>query len=340
MAKQEQQKERGKHPFVLLDESVTTYGFRVLTDGVDISQFQRNPVFLIYHADYKLPAGRCSNIRKENKQILVDVEFDYEDTDEEVQRIIGKYERGFLRMVSAGLADLDISDDEIYKIEGQSMPTIVKSRLREVSAVGIGGNHNALRLYDNDGAEIDISNEIKLTDFIKPYKQVNQMNKELLTVLNLADNANDAAVIAAIVALKDSNTTLISERDGLKTKLDALELADKTAKRTEAGTLVTKAVQDGRINDDAEKTVSKKWLELFDKDHEGTKVLLAGLPTRQPVVEQIDKTKQGNATELADLNAKSWDELDRSGKLITLRDKYPDVYAAKYEQEFKKKPNT
>ena len=165
------------------------------------------------------------------------------------------------------------------------------------------------------------------------------MNKELLTLLNLSDNANDAAVISAIVALKDSNKTLGEENTTLKTKLDALELADKTAKQAESVTLVDAAIKSGKINDDAEKTVRKKWLELFDKDHEGTKTLLASLPARKAVVEQIDEFQKGNQAELADLSAKGWDELDRSGKLVTLKDKYPEVYAEKYEQEFGKKPN-
>lgn len=327
-------------PFTLLDGTITTYGFRVLPEGVDLSQFERNPIMFYYHKDHMLPIGTWTNIRKENGQILADAVLDYADDDKEVQRIIGKIERGIIKMASVGLRKAEWSDDITYKIEGQELPTAIKSVMREASIVPIGGNNNALRLYDNDNAEIDLSDEIKLTDFIKPYKQENQMNKELLKLLNLSDNANDTAVISAIVALKDSNKTLGEENTTLKTKLEGLELADKTAKKSEAVTLVDAAVKSGRLNDDAEKSVSKKWLELFDNDHEGTKILLNSLPTRQNVVEQIDKSKQGSATELADLNAKSWDELDRSGKLVTLKDKYPDVYAEKFEQEFGKKPNT
>ncbi|MDH6310586.1 hypothetical protein M2451_003324 [Dysgonomonas sp. PFB1-18] len=326
------------HRFTLLDESVVSYGFRVLITGVDLSQFKRNPIFLSYHFDDKLPIGRCVNVWKENKQILIDVEFDEADTDEEVQRIIGKVKRGFIKMVSAGLADLVFSEDPKLMLEGQTLPTIIKCRLREASIVGIGANHNALKFYDNEDIEIDISDEIKLSDFIKPYKQENQMNKELLKLLNLSDNANDAAVLAAIVTLQDSNKTLGEENTTLKTKLEAVELADKTAKQSEAAALVDAAVKSGKINDDAEKSVSKKWLELFDKDHEGTKKLLDSLPARQPVVEKIDETKKGNQAELTDLSAKSWDELDKGGKLIMLKDKYPEVYADKYEQEFGKKP--
>lgn len=326
------------HTFILLDESIVSYGFRVLIAGVDISQFKRNPVFLSYHFDDKLPIGRCVKVWKEEKQILIDVEFDEADTDDEVQRIIGKVKRGFIKMVSAGLADLVFSEDPKLMLEGQTLPTIIKCRLREASIVGIGANHNALKLYDSEGVEVDLSDEIKLSDFIKPYKQEFQMNKELLTALNLSDSANDAAVLAAVVALKDSNRTLGETNTALKAKLDALELADKTAKSTEAVTLVDAAIASGKINDNAEKTVRKKWLELFDKDHEGTKLQLSSIPDRQPVAEQIDAAKKQNATELADLSAKNWDELDKSGKLIVLKDTYPEVYKEKYKAKFGVEP--
>lgn len=326
------------HTFILLDESIVSYGFRVLIAGVDISQFKRNPVFLSYHFDDKLPIGRCVKVWKEEKQILIDVEFDEADTDDEVQRIIGKVKRGFIKMVSAGLADLVFSEDPKLMLEGQTLPTIIKCRLREASIVGIGANHNALKLYDSEGVEVDLSDEIKLSDFIKPYKQEFQMNKELLTALNLSDSANDAAVLAAVVALKDSNRTLGETNTALKAKLDALELADKTAKYAEAVTLVDAAIASGKINDNAEKTVRKKWLELFDKDHEGTKLQLSSIPDRQPVAEQIDAAKKQNATELADLSAKNWDELDKSGKLIVLKDNYPDVYKEKYKAKFGVEP--
>lgn len=337
MAKQEGQKK--PKTFILLDGSVTTYGFRVLPEGVDLSQFERNPIMFYHHKDYSLPIGTWANIRREEGKILADAVLDYADDDKEVQRIIGKIERDILKMASVGLRQAEWSDGAIYKLQDQELPTAIKSVLREASIVPIGGNNNSLRLYDNDDAIIDLSDEIKLSDFIKPYKQEFQMNKDLLTVLNLSDNSNDAAVLAAVVALKDSNRTLGETNTGLKAKLDALELADKTAKTTEAVTLVDAAIASGTINDNAEKAVRKKWLDLFDKDYEGTKELLASLSPRKQVVKQIEDSKKPDSAELADLNAKSWDELDKSNKLVLLKDKYPEVFKQKYLQEFGKEAN-
>ena len=38
-----------KVTFVISDESVNSYGKVILTDGIDISQFERNPVMLYMH---------------------------------------------------------------------------------------------------------------------------------------------------------------------------------------------------------------------------------------------------------------------------------------------------
>lgn len=339
MAKNKESQNNNTHRFVLLDESVVTYGFRVLVAGVDISQFQRNPVFLSYHFDDKLPIGRCVKVWKEDKQILIDVEFDEADTDQEVQRIIGKVKRGFIKMVSAGLADLIFNEDPKLMLEGQTLPTIIKCRLREASIVGIGANHNALKLYDSEGVEIDITDEVKLSDFIKPYKKVNNMNEELLKLLNLSDEADDKAVILAIVALKDSNKTLTDANTALQAKVDSLELADKEAKKAKAAELVDAAIKEGRINADAEGKTRKSWIDLFDSDFEKASNMLAGLPGRKSVKEQIDEAGESSKTELADLLAKSWDDLDKSGKLVTLKDKYPDAYADKFKEKFGKAPN-
>lgn len=333
MAKKENQKK--PKTFVLLDGSVTTYGFRVLTDGVDTSQFERNPVMFYNHEEQSLPIGTWSNIRKENGQLLADANFDYDDPDPEVQRIIGKVERDIIKMSSVGLRDNVWSNDNIYQIEGQTLPTVIKSRLREASIATIGGNHNALRLYDGEGAEIDLSDEIKLSDFINPNKPKIKMNEELLKLLNLSDKADDKAVTAAIVALMDRNKTLDAEKAALQTKVDALELADKTGKKNGFTAELERAVKDGRINAAGKDHLVK----LYDADPKSAEDYLTSIPKPQSVYNQISNAGQENKTELADLTSKDWDDLDKSGKLITLRDKYPDAYKDKYKEKFGVEPN-
>lgn len=323
---------KSKEPitFILLDESVTTYGFRTLISGVDLSQMEKNPVMLYVHNDYSLPIGRWTDIRKENGQILADADFDYDDPDPEVKRIIGKVERGFIKMASAGLVEPSFSDEAALKVEGQELPTLIRCRMREASIVPIGACHNALRLYDDSGKEIDLSDNIKLADVIRPitiHKQIN-MN-ELIRLLNLADNASNDQITAAV-------KLLLADKKNLSDKVAAFEREKKTAQQAEGIALVDAAVADGRIS-----AVSREsWLKLYNNDPEGTKTALAGIPVRQTVTEQIATAQANNASaaELADLQKKSWNELDKEGHLVTLRDKYPEVYKEKYKTRFGVEP--
>ena len=40
--------------FVLHDETVNTYGFRMLTSGANLEEFRKNPVILLNHKDLSL----------------------------------------------------------------------------------------------------------------------------------------------------------------------------------------------------------------------------------------------------------------------------------------------
>ena len=131
---------------------------------------------------------------------------------------------------------------------------------------------------------------------------------------------------------------LHKEKVELADKLEKLAEEDKKIKETEAIKLVDEAVRSGKINEKDDKSVSKKWLELFDRDFAGTKILLESLPARQSVSQQIDQASGKSKVELTDLETKSWDELDKAGKLIMLKDSYPDLYKEKYKDKFGVEP--
>lgn len=327
-------KENNKQPitFVLLDGTITTYGFRVLPEGVDLSQFKVNAPMYYNHETSELPIGTWENVRLEDGKILADAHFDFNDVREKAQEIFRKVEEGVIKMVSAGLRPLEFSDDAIYKLEGQKLPTVTKSFMREASIAAIGAIHNALRLYDNEDKEINLTDEIKLADFIKPINTDKKMNEELLKLLNLSDKADENAVLVAV-------KTLNQKAIDLQEKLDLKDKADKEANKAKAIELVDAAIKDGKINADAEGKTRQSYLDLFDENFERGRNILAGLPARQSVAGQIANAEQGSKTELADLLAMPWDELDKSGKLITLKDKYVDAYKDKYKERFGVEPS-
>src|SRR5690554_6120588 len=158
-------------PFVVLDETTLTNGVRVLVGGVDIAQFDRNPVALYLHDDWSMPVGVWENVRKEKGRLLADFVPDYDDPDPEVKRLIGKVERGVIRMASSGLVELKLSDATEYLLDDRNDIAVLKCRLREISIVPIGKNHNALRLYDNGGQEINLSDKaLNLSDYFVDHK--------------------------------------------------------------------------------------------------------------------------------------------------------------------------
>lgn len=316
--------------FVLSDESINTYGFRLLTSGAILKQFMRNPVMYLNHDDWDTPIGMWENIRVEDGKILADPVFDLED--EKGKMVAGKVERGFMRMASAGIRVLEWSEDPKYMLAGQTRPTAIKWMMRESSVVGIGANHNALRLYDANDNLIPENEITKLFD--KPQIHKRKMNEEILTLLDVPHDGTEEQIAGAIRALVDKKNQLEAD---LKKLEDAQATQDEEAKKkrlAEAVRLVDEAVKEGRLSADGK----EEFLKFFATDHDAALKALSAIPKRVSVKTQIDEKNQQSTTELADLNGKSWDELDRGNKLQMLKDKYPDVYAEKFEQKYGKKP--
>lgn len=301
-------------PFEALDSSILTNGMRIMVDGVDISQFQKNPVMFYDHNDYQLPIGRWLDTTKVNLKILTNADFDYEDKDERTQAIIGKVERGFLKACTVGLADLEVSEDPMLMLPGQTGPTIIKCRLREISITAIGRNHNALRLYDRDGKVMELNDKtdtnLLLSDFIVSPKITTNMSKKYLELLNLSDKATDADIDAKVeLLLSDKKkaeedleaeklkvSAAAREKQVLQEKLDAIELTDKTSKKDAFVLELTDAFRDGRLNEkpegDKPTPVKDLMMNLFDKDPEGTMQLVKDLPRRKAAINLSDMASE------------------------------------------------
>ena len=329
------------HPitFILHDDSVNTYRFRMLTAGANLDEFRRNPVMFLHHNDYDLPIGRWENIRVEGSQILADAVFD--ELDDQAMKVKGKVDRGFIRMASIGAwAPEEKTEDPAMMLPGQTGPTVTKWTVREASIVAIGANHNALRLYNRSTGElIDLSDTDavpRLMDDL-PIKKNDNMST-LKTFLNLQDNASDADIETAVQnlqqeneSLKQTNATLEDENKRLKDEANNAEAQRQQAQKTEAVQLVDAAVRDGRLDASGKDA----FIALFDADFERAKATLNAIPKVKSVVSQIEESQ----VELKDFVGKSWNELDREGLLPKLKDAAPEIYAQKFKAEFGTEPN-
>lgn len=323
--------------FVLHDESVNTYGFRMLTSGANLEEFRKNPVLFLNHKDWELPIGRWENIRIEGTRILADAVFD--ENDEEAIKVRKKVETDFVRMASVGAwPPEEVCDAPELKLPGQTLPTVTRWTVREASVVTIGANHNALVMYDRQtGKQIDLTDAtsvIRLMD-INIHSNTENMNENLKGVLKLQDSATEAEVVGAVKTLIANNDRLSEENRVLKEEKAEQERIRMEAQRAEGVALVDAAVKDGRID----AAGRNAYLALFDKDFESAKAVLAAIPHRQSVVSQIDAAKGQQQTELSDLASKTWDELDRAGRLVELKDKAPELYREKFKARFGTDPN-
>lgn len=164
--------------FVVSDESVNKYGYRVLTSGIDLTEFKKNPVmFFNHHRSDEwtgntdlLPVGRWENIRTdENNQLLMDAVLDLND--ELGLKVFNKIKDNFLKAASIGIGVLEVSADEKLMLPGQTRETIKKSVLQEVSIVDIPANSNAMRLSFS-GVSLTLNNSTDMAELNKKLPEI------------------------------------------------------------------------------------------------------------------------------------------------------------------------
>lgn len=218
--------------FIINTSGLNSYGTRVLTPGIDLTQFKRNPVLLYMHTrgfDGKsTPIGRVENLRVKGDELLGTPVFDTKDPfAAEVGR---KWEEGFIRMCSAGLEPVELSSASEHLLPGQIRATVMRSKLIEVSIVDIGANDDALQLYAPGGKALCLASgaDSEIVPLLKNahapaapapgenngnYQTLFSMNKILLT-LGLPETATEDEAIGAIAKLQ-----------GALARVETLELA-------------------------------------------------------------------------------------------------------------------
>ena len=315
--------------FILHDESVNSYGFRMLTDGVNLDDFKKNPVMFYNHDDREMPIGRWENIRIEAGKILAEANFDQGDP--KAKEIARKVEEGYISACSVGAWVLESTSDASLYIDGQDAPTVTKWSLREVSICNIPANHNALALYDANGlrvGEADIPTILELTDrqlTITGKKET--MNEVVKTLLNLSNDATIDDAIAAIRANQKTISTLTEEVEALRTEKKEAEEKKLQEKRNRFEALLDQAIKGGSLMESQKESMTT----LFDANPDETLSVLEAMPRRRSVTEQLTDKKDSKVASLAD---KSWEELDKLGKLAELRANDPVLYQEKYNERF------
>lgn len=201
----------------ITNERLNGYGFRVLTSGGNLEQYQRNPVLLYMHERGKV-IGIMKDLKVENGEITAEPVFD--EATELSRQCKKQYEIGSLRMASIGLDPIETSDAPDMLVEGQTRPTVTKWKLVEVSLVDIGANDDAIVLK-SDGTRIELEKDGNCLLPLLSNKPNNKTMdlKAIALKLGLAETADESAVLSKIADLqKDAGAavTLRQENDTLK----------------------------------------------------------------------------------------------------------------------------
>lgn len=325
--------------FLITDSSLNVYGFRLLSSGFLVDEFRKNPIGFYLHADKDLTdidrgqgvLVRWEDFRQDGDSWFAKpvVNLDHPRGERTAEEI----ENGFLNGASVGkIVALEFSEDASQMLAGQQGPTVTKWFCRECSLVDIPANQNCLTtlsLVDSNG------NAINLADF-KNSKNMKQifLTPEQIKQLNLADNADNAAITVAFNDL----VAKAARVDTIQNELTQA-LTDKTAAETNLATL-KKSVDEGKLKDlldNAQETkkitvAQRKIMETqFAGKPDELKNLLDATPAYQPVTEQITKEQVTLDDKFKNL---SYQQLDRAGLLPELKEKDLDLFKTKFQQEY------
>ncbi len=298
------------------NDSLNSYGFRILTSGMDTAQYNRNPVLLYMHERGNV-IGYIKDLKVENNEVTGELMFDC--ASELSERCKKQFEFGSLRMVSAGLEILETSEDKDMLVPGQTRPTVTKSKLFEVSIADVGANDDALVLR-KDGKIITLGRDgncdLPLLNNNKHQKKEEMENKTIALQLGLPETATEAEITAKLTelnALKEQNVTLLQEKE-------SLTLVNIT-------NLVTQAIAENRV---AEKD-KDQFVELGKKI--GAEELEKTLRAMHPAVRlsSLLGHQGGHPAEEHQYTKLSEVPADR---IATLRAESPEEYKRLYKAEY------
>lgn len=299
----------------ITNESVNSYGFRVLTSGIDLEQYRRNPVLLYMHERGNV-IGYVKDLQVENGEVTGELVFD--EASELSIRCKKQFEVGSLRMVSVGLDPKETSGAPELLLEGQTRPPVTKSKLVEVSLVDIGANDDAIRMY-NEGTAIELGKDGNCLLPLLSNNPINQTTmdlKKLALQLGLPETADEATVLAKIAELQKEAGASVT----LKAENDKLKLAGIT-------TLVDKAITEKKI------TVENKehFLNLGKTiGAEGLEKTLAAMSPNVKLSGIINHqggspAQQGSYTKLSEVP---------EAELLTMRQSDPATYKRLFKAEY------
>jgi hypothetical protein len=320
--------------YVLSDSTVNEYGFRLLTDGYQLPEFQKNPIGYYMHQRDKGVALKWDDLKVDGDVLWGKPVINL--LNERGAQTCAEVENGFLNAASVGhIVVLDYSTDADQMLPGQTGPTITRWYNKECSLVDIPGNGNALtRLYDAQ------ENEMNLADMTQPRPILNNLHlhltRELNKALNLNADADGAAMLNALKTMAENvatakeialeNVLLRSDKDAVQTQLDTLNAAHT---KYEIAALLKRALEDGRVT----VLLKEKLVADYAGKPQELKSLLSAMPAYRSIADHLKQTARDNAAQ-----EWSWDDFETKdpagNKLRELKADNPERYQQIFKEKF------
>lgn len=217
--------------FIICTEDVNRHGYRVLLSGARLDNFQKNPVMLYDHDDWRnKPIGRWENLRVQDGKLVGTAVF--AEGDEHAQQVRNLCEQGALSATSIGMMPITFSSDPVYLSPGQHRETVTEWELLEVSIVPVPANPHTVKLrLSANNTEGVLPAEISKT---QPAMNIS----EIAASLGLQADATAEQLQAAVQTLRSENQALIlalGEQQGVvkaENRPIWAELASKDPKNT------------------------------------------------------------------------------------------------------------
>jgi hypothetical protein len=293
--------------FCLTDNSINVYGYRLLTEGLEINKFKPAIGFLMHNRDMgvavKWEDFRVDGDKLYAKPVVNTTRF---------PNLAEEIEAGFYAGASVGkIVALEFSDDDNLKLEGQTGITVTKWFPREASIVDIPGNYGSLSLlYDeSDNVLYDLKENSTKNHKMEKVK----LTTEQLKLLDLSDNATDEQISLALKNLAD--------------KAKRADTAEKALQDLKADTVKTqlKNILEQGMN---ERKLTRELADNLEKDYAGNPDGLKKLVDAMQPQQLVSKTKdEKTPSDLPDkFRGKSFNDLYLSGDLEELKTDFPDYY--------------
>ncbi len=312
------------------NESVNCYGTRILTSGIDISQYIRNPVLLYMHERGKV-IGYVKDIKIEGQDVTGELVFD--EVSELSKQLKKQWEFGSVKMVSANFQILSTSDDKQLLIEGQERPTVTRCKLVEVSVVDIGGNDDAIVL-SHEGEAISLSGQnsidgvLPLINNKEPIKKKKMELKELAIKLGLKETATEEEVNSKIVSL----SATVNKVNELEAQVSTLLAEKKNVELAAVTTAVSTAISEKRLP----ASMKAHFVELGQKiGLEQLNVTLSAMQPQGKISATLHRSENGQiVSEPADFSKYEKLSCVPSNLMMDLHDNHRDEFVRLYKAEY------